>query len=101
MPCVYAREVTKLTYLLLKLNDPNPNHVPHNDTISLLLVRLLVRTTTVNNNKIRLVRSFIRALLTVSNSGATSFSSLFILLTISYNRNKFSAGSFCIHFFRS
>lgn len=31
MACVYAREVTKLTYLLLKPNEPNPNLVPRND----------------------------------------------------------------------
>lgn len=81
MPCVYAREVTKLTYLLLKPNDPNPNHVSHNDTVTFHLVRLLVRST-VNNNKIPLVRNFITALLTVFNSDGTSFHLIFVLLIV-------------------
>lgn len=63
MACVYAREVTKLTYLLLKSNEPNLRHVSLPDTPSPPLTRLLVRST-LNNNKIWLVRSFIRALFT-------------------------------------
>lgn len=63
MACVYAREVTKLTYLLLKPNEPNPNLVSRNDIPFLFrsfVCKFLLPT--VNNNKIGLVRSFIRAL---------------------------------------
>lgn len=63
MACVYAREVTKLTYLLLKPNEPNPNLVSRNDIPCLFrsfVCKFLLPT--VNNNKIGLVRSFIRAL---------------------------------------